>query len=354
LSGEDFDLAARAPFQLAARSAQDLITPAQQERTLRNTIDLLDIAAANRTTGGELTKAGQIFRGTAVQMMQQAGDPFLVIQGDGCPTCGLSNFQFRSFLRQPDEATRMISEVLRTGKFVTRDNSAITLDHASFKANEGSLDPLLRGRWGRDQEDYASRLFQMTAGNIHWQRVVELEGRSIPKGAIRLENTMDLWDPLQLVDYSGKEPHVLSDEAAITHPQMGEIGEQIGGPAMRPTFIKESSDVLRNQRSFYNHLKQLKYPEDFPVFVTIDGTALAMDRVTAQRANHSISILSPKAIDGRIPIRNHWYRGEVRELPKWHLFELTPRLVYQDGKVVLSRTRPVFDGITPELQFPQP
>jgi len=308
-----FERTMRSPFELSNRAAHYHVTPEQIFATKQNVVQLMEIADANRGPNEELTRAGNTFRMAALQSMAQAADPFLIVQGNH-PTCALTQLEFSTYLKHPDEATRVINEVMRTGNFVTQDGSVIQIKPGSLKPEAGSLEPnVTRYESSPAYRSYASQIFQMTAANIYWQRqTITPDGRTVPAGSLHYEissratrGTGDV-----LVDYSKKLPRVVAKGPKIMDlAQLEDIGIQIGGEQTKPNV---SMTLPGTKEELAKFLQTIPYPEGFPLIVPIDADALQDETIpAAQDMNHAVSILAPWIQSDRLYFRNTWRPGDM-------------------------------------------
>jgi hypothetical protein len=339
------NLAAQAAEALRTRSERDLVTTTAQIETLKNVSQLWEIADANKIPNTWST-AQDTFRRTGMQMIDNASNPFdVVAQGAGSPTCGLANLEFCLYTRHPDQATRVVGEVLRTGKFITKDGTEIKLDPLTLEPDRFALqafrDPFQKTR----DRNYASQIFQNTAANIHWQRqAITPDGRTVPKGSLRFEYHPKLRDIdteaiTSLVDYSRGQRERLGSEPITTSDNHKDIITQIVGAEAVPKILQSNSPALKTQKSFYDYLRSLKEPDDFPLMLIIDGPALAFGR-SGERLNHSITLISPAAKDGQMNFYNSWTHSNKTSTSEQHLFDITLRQVLHNGEWVYSRTKP--------------
>jgi len=312
------------PFQLDKRAPEYYVTRDQIEATLQHSLQLLQIADANRTTSGELSRAGQQFRMAGLQLMAQAGDPLLIQQG-AHPTCALAQLELSTFLKHPDEAARMVNEIMRTGKFVTQDGSVISIDAGSMRPEDGSLEPnrTINEKVDYKYRSYISQLFETGAANIYWQRqttVPDGTGRQVPVGSLRYEvHFVDAYNKAgqylgkkpedALMDYSQKPAKQISDGPVIKNlSQIQDIGEQIGGTRTKPNV---TMTVPKTVDEFQRYLASLPYPESFPLIMPIDAKALQNPNLPYGGINHAISILVPWQSGGRIYFSNTWEPDDI-------------------------------------------
>lgn len=309
-----FSRAIENPFELARRAEHYHITPEQIMAAKQNVVQLMEIADANRGPDGALTRAGNMFRMAAIQSMSQAADPFAVVQGNH-PTCALTQLEFSTYINHPDEATRAVNEVMRTGKFVTQDGSVIEITPGSLKPEDGSLEPT-ESKYDAtpNYRSYASQIFQMLAANIYWQRATTSpDGRTVPAGSLHYELNSTAVPGAQdvIIDYSIKPPRVVGKgpKIVVTFKQLEDIGRQIGGEATKPNV---SMTLPGNPTDLEAFLKTIPYPEGFPLIVPVDSSALRDGRIpVGKKFDHAISILAPFIHGNRVYYRNTWSPGDL-------------------------------------------
>ncbi len=146
----------------------------------------------------------------AMQTLRLTANPEKVVQGVN-PTCGPAALEYCTYVKYPENAVNLISQVARTGKFQCADGSSIVM-------NGLNIVPELH--WNRR---FANQLFQTAAVNVHWQRKSDLEpwlsaadgvDNSILPGTVRYQRqTTDPASmiPYRLIDYSKKPPAPVHD-----------------------------------------------------------------------------------------------------------------------------------------------
>jgi hypothetical protein len=318
-----------APYQLMERARRDDISMVQVHETMQNVVQLLEIA--NRYPG---LKVANDFRMAGLQALRQAADPLIITQG-AHPTCALASLETSLYKNNPAQATRLVNEVLRTGKFITTDGTEIKIDPLSLRPEDRSL-AANKTKFHDPNEifgyrSYASQVFQNTVANIYWQRQTETPylrflakpaHETVPKGSMRYE-MLDVTDSAgntelkdQLVDYHTGQRRVLAGGPSIyTLHELEDMGRQIGGQQTVPTIIADGSPVLASSAAFKAYMQSLQ-PPNFPVIISIDAGAMMKAAPGKIVLNHAVSILLNP--DGNVQIHNTWRPfSDVHQPGKW-------------------------------------
>lgn len=136
-------------------------------------------------------------REIAEQVMSQAADPKSVDQGIH-PTCNVATVESRTYSRNPQEASKLVADMVTTGEYTTKDGTKVTLDQESLQPHDGAkTNPPTDG-----QRSYASQLFQVTTVNIGYAE----RGSTIHYEQHEKDPTDRSDDGARQVDWS-KEPH---------------------------------------------------------------------------------------------------------------------------------------------------
>jgi hypothetical protein len=334
-----------APFNFDRRAGEQQLSTEQVINTKQNILQLLQIADRYRDNKGELTRVGEHFQRAAVQTLNQAADPLLVTQGNH-PTCAMASLELALYSRNPDEASRIVNQILRTGKIKTIDGTTISIDPNSLRPEKGSLEPN-RPEWDYEANhesyrSYASQVLQTTMANIYWQRqTVTPDGEIVPRGSIRyIMHTYDLRNeagrktgeetsdylihgPLKNARILAEDPHIMTLEELL------DIGNQIAGERTTPSVIDSGSPMLADEETFRNYVSSLQYPQQFPLIIGIDATAMVNGAKENISPNHAVSILAPWQPGGNIFFHNTWRPGSTvsNYLPTERFFELAPRWI---------------------------
>ncbi|MBS2004190.1 MAG: hypothetical protein JST44_21975, partial [Cyanobacteria bacterium SZAS LIN-5] len=312
------------------------LTDEQKAQTVKNVLELLDdgndpsMDAAARI---EMPKG--LYRTAAIQSAMHVADPDTINQY-AHPTCALASLEVATYTRAPDVATGLVSEVLRTGKFVTTDGTVIQLDPMSLRPEHGSefIDDVALNQHASPTQyrSYASQIFQTTAANIHWQtQTVNPDGQSVPRGTLRYElryapnATEDSPPTGYVVDYSGEKPKYW-EAPGYSEVQMQNINELISNQ-LNYEFIPQ------NVAASEDHLKRFlgAMPADrMPITAAVDARYLSPN--LAGEPNilaHDISIhasFDPTGPGGKnnwlVRMKNPWTgRSEYITISK--LYEMT-------------------------------
>jgi hypothetical protein len=193
------------------------LTDHQKSETKKNVINLLDDGNDPKMVETEKQSVPQgMYRIAAIQAAMHVADPDTITQY-AHPTCALASLEVAAYTRTPDIATRLVSDVLTTGKVVTTDGTVISIDPFSLRPEAGSSDidsvALNQHSTWSQVRSYASQVFQTTAANVWWQtRTRTPDGDVVPRGSMRYElhynpasNEPDTPQGY-VVDYSGATP----------------------------------------------------------------------------------------------------------------------------------------------------
>lgn len=144
-------------FETRAKSAG--ITDAQVREVFRHATRLL------AEPQGTMSQADR--NKIALQIVRNAAKPGNIDQGRH-GTCNVSVVEARLYRRNPEAAAKLVADVATTGSFTTADGAKITPTARSLQADDEA-----RGTWASDGErGLAGQVFQVTAANIKWQRMI--------------------------------------------------------------------------------------------------------------------------------------------------------------------------------------
>lgn len=119
----------------------------------------------------------------AEQVIRNAARPTGIDQGRH-GTCNVAVVESRLYAKTPEAAAKLVADIATTGSFTTQDGSIITPTGRSLTPDDeaGSNPP------GDGKRGLASQIFQVTAANVHWQRMhVTPDGVLSRRGAITYE-----------------------------------------------------------------------------------------------------------------------------------------------------------------------
>lgn len=119
----------------------------------------------------------------AEQIIRNAAKPTSIDQGRH-GTCNVAVVETRLYTRNPEAAAKLVADVATTGSFRSHDGSVITPTARSLHPDdEAGGNPPSDGQRG-----LASQIFQITAANVHWQRMqVTPDGKLSRRGSIIYE-----------------------------------------------------------------------------------------------------------------------------------------------------------------------
>ncbi|MBS1955738.1 MAG: hypothetical protein JST89_16260 [Cyanobacteria bacterium SZAS-4] len=192
------------------------LTDEQKAKTLKNVLQLLDNGSDPKASPDSRTAPFGMYQIAAIQSAMHVAEPDTVTQY-AHPTCAMASLEVSAYTRTPDVATDLVSQVLRTGKFVAGDGTVIKIDPLSMRPERGSesINRVAFNQYSNKDvfRSYASQIFQTTAQNVFWQtRTRNPDGDRVPKGSLRYELHFGTRPGVEgtptgfVVDYSGKRP----------------------------------------------------------------------------------------------------------------------------------------------------
>ncbi len=252
------------------------------------------------------------------------------------PTCALASLEVTAYTRAPEEATKLVSDVLKTGKFTTTNGTEVRVDPFSLQPELGSLkidDVALNKHWNPTQyRSYASQIFQTTAANIYWQtRTVNSDGESVPAGSLRYElrfapdKGADSTPVGYVVDYSSGSQPKFWEVAGYHQDQIKEISNLISD---KINFKNVPERAFVSADRFYRFLAHAA-TDDLPVSIGVDARYLS-DKLANEPyiLGHRINILTafdPVQPGGKdkwlVAIKNPW-NGRADYIPISRLYEM--------------------------------
>lgn len=308
----------------------------QKQATLKNVLELLDDGNdPKRTQTERLIVPPGNYRTAAIQAAMHVNDPDTITQF-AHPTCALASLEVAAYIRAPDKATKLISDVLKTGRFTTTDGTEIRVDPFSLQPELGSLnidDVALNGHWSQSQyRSYASQVFQTTAANIYWQtRTVNPDGESVPVGSLRYElrfhpdKGADSTPVGYIVDYGSSSQPKLWEANGYHQDQIKEISNLI---SEKINFNYVPERVFVDEGRFSRFLAHTS-TADLPISIGVDARYLSADLADEPHALlHRINILGsfdPVQPGGKdkwlVAIKNPW-NGRADYIPVSKLYEM--------------------------------
>lgn len=335
----------------------------QKRATVKNVLELLDDANDPKGNFAErFTVPPANYRTAAIQAAMHVADPDTITQF-AHPTCALASLEVTAYTRAPEEATKLVSDVLKTGKFTTADGTEVRVDPFSLQPELGSLkidDVALNKHWNPTQyRSYASQIFQTTAANIYWQtRTVNPDGESVPAGSLRYELRFDPDKGADstpvgyVVDYSSGSQPKFWEADGYHQDQIKEISNLISD---KINFKNVPERAFVSEDRFYRFLAHAA-TDDLPVSIGVDARYLS-----AKLANepyilsHRINILTafdPVQPGGKdkwlVAIKNPW-NGRADYIPISRLYEMAYKRYGflgpngQDSQKLIPVSRDTFD-----------
>ena len=214
----------------------------------------------------------------AMQTLRLTANPEKVSQGAN-PTCGPAALEYCTYVKSPENAANLISQVARTGKYTCADGSTIIMN---------GLNIIPELYWDRS---FANQLFQTTAVNVHWQRKTSLEpwlhtgdgiDNSIMPGAVRYQRhttNPESRIPYRLFDFSKKPVTPIHDrlrkelqddlsDPLMDNDSLNDIHSQINGGAYGDIALPWK---LPSLRVFARTLLQRQSQDALPLIMTVDA-----------------------------------------------------------------------------------
>ncbi len=152
--------------KLEQRAKKDNVSPTQLAKMYAS-VDTLITSTA--TTPSDQSQRRQL----AEQIISQAADPMRIHQGSH-NTCGAADLEVATYLKHPEAAARMVSDVALTGQYTAMDGSTVQVDPQAH--NESKLPDNGYNR------SHASEIFQVGALNIALKQDAKLEPDYIKDG----------------------------------------------------------------------------------------------------------------------------------------------------------------------------
>lgn len=252
----------------------------------------------------------------AMQTLRLTAKPEKVAQGTN-PTCGPASVEYITYVKHPENAADLISQVVRRHKYDCADGSSIIVN---------GLNVLPERYW---QRSFANQIFQTTAVNVHWQRKNNLEpwltkddsrNIAIALGKTRYQRlaTSQLNEsPYRLLDYTKDPPaHIydrlppaLKDDPAdplMNHDSLNDIYNQINGAAGGAVALPWD---LSSTQQLNSLLAARRLTGKLPVITVVDSKhPLFRDGLSDPNAGswHSVVIKSFDPIEKVVSLFNPW------------------------------------------------
>jgi hypothetical protein len=136
--------------KLEQRAKKDGVSPAQLAQMYGSVDTLITSTATTPSDQGQRLQLAE-------QIMSQAADPTRFHQG-GQNTCGAADLEFATYLKHPEAAARMVSDVALTGQYTALDGTTFKVDpqpHGESKLPDNGTN-----------RSHASEIFQVATVNI--------------------------------------------------------------------------------------------------------------------------------------------------------------------------------------------
>lgn len=254
----------------------------------------------------------------AMQTLRLIGNPEKVSQGKH-PTCAPASLEYYTYLKHPENATDLLSQVVRMNQFECLDGSPIVVN---------GLNVVPEKYWNRS---FANQLFQNTAVNVHWQRKRDLTpwlssddnvNLKIRPGLTRYQrqwsNQMNE-SPYRLLDYSKFPPVPIHDRLPehrndpssplMTLNAVEDIHHQINGTTRGGILLSERFD---NAVELADVLRERESRAQLPVLAWLDTRQPLLAHGAGEPSaggGHAVVIKSYDSKSKRVSIFNPW--GEM-------------------------------------------
>jgi hypothetical protein len=246
----------------------------------------------------------------ADQILQHAARSHNIDQGQHS-TCGVTALESTTFSTNPSGAAKLLVDVGTKGSYTTTDGTTVRLHPRDFdKDQESSTNPPKDG-----DRSYASKLFQETALNLHYQAQGKryVETPSTPGD----RDSYGLPDKAEVVDASGKRETF----KGITMAQLADVDAAINGKSdssrflvhydASPAEVGGKVQTFHTEDQFKSQLEKLSQTHGFPVSVFVDSTKPPFNMGTAEGAGgsgsgHAVTITGYNSTTGRVEVANQW------------------------------------------------
>lgn len=210
----------------------------------------------------------------ALQTLFQIARPTFVRQGSH-PTCALAALEYVNFSKHPENAVSLLSDVVRTGVYQTRDKTNISMTRLNILPEEYR------------ERSHGNQLFQTTAANIYWQRQPKFEklpdgqlmhAKPGPYGIVSYERRplSDVYvTPYRIVEKASGKPIIyMSPEysgpvhsPSINTYALNDIFEQINGTGRGDVSLPP---YFSSQRELFKVLSENQRKSKLPMVMAVD------------------------------------------------------------------------------------
>jgi len=251
----------------------------------------------------------------AMQALELIAHPHKVKQGKN-PTCGPAAIEYCTYLKHPENASDLISQVVRLNQFETMDRSQIVVN---------GLNVVREKYWDRN---HANQIFQNTAVNVHWQRKHDLTPWLSPNDGVNISLRPGLtryqrqWtrqineSPYRLLDYSRFPPapvhkRIPGQDADLSCPlftmkSVADAHEQINGTVAGGITLCEK---FSNSRELADVLAGRSNKSQLPVIAWVDVRQPLFNKgvgPVSEFGGHAVVIKSYDHENKTVSIFNPW------------------------------------------------
>ena len=286
------------------RAAKDKLPPDEVAKTYE---------AANKlyeSTGDQpIPKADKAV--LADQIIAHAAVPTRIDQGQH-NTCGPSSLESRLFTTHPSDAAKLISDVGTTGSYTAKDGTKVNLDANDLKKdNEAGNNP------PKDNErSYASKLFQETALDLHFQAKGE-HFKETPGSVPGDRSSYGLKDKEQVVDSHGRS----KDFDGVTLNDLSDMETKITGKRDASHYLGNHEiygndrqqagkmTTFKNEAEFKQALTDAKKNGEMPLTVWVDSRQPPFgngQQAGGGGGGHFVSITDYDDKTGKVSVDNQW------------------------------------------------
>ena len=276
----------------------------------------------------------------AQQVVRNAAYPNKIDQGQH-GTCNVNVVEVRVNTRNPEAAAKLVADVVTNGYFITDNASTITPTSRSLEADdEARRHPPSNGKRG-----HASQIFQITAANIHWQRMlVTPDGKRVPRGSIKYEqipSKRSRWSGdsgERVMDYSVNPPRELTKHhkgPSLSVSSLEYITNQITGQNESGFVIENkihggnNSVHITTPNELEDAIEKVKAADQFPAYIRVHTgnrpfSADAGGLASRQRGVwHVLSITDYDSTTKKVTLDNQWGTRSDKTIDLEKLFKST-------------------------------
>lgn len=305
--------------RLAGFAKEHNITPQEVSKTLKACRELLE-ASDTHFSADERAKL-------AFQAVRQASSPYSIDQGE-YNTCNVTTLEKMLYSSKPSVMMEMMRDIATTGNYKTANGDNIKFSKEQLKPNSKEEEAF---HTSDGERSYATQIANIAMINAYWQNRTETpDGKKVPKGSIRYENTPD---GERLLDYSQKPPKALRDTNGnvIESPKINAIDMTSimkhcagklpdGGLMLHRNIVDNKVDGIvevTTQEQFEKKLVELASGKNgkFPIIAVIHDTDKLYGKESENGAGHVVTISGIKLDkDGKILIKTDNQYGKDSDI----------------------------------------